>query len=177
MTIGYRLDSYHRKLLTQLGAPLSDKTMAHHYCLTTIGEVLNMPQLVANLTSHPLLSAILIHERDEANQEMKNNDTISMVDKDLQINASHLHSSVKGIAAFKEEGLSHVEGQPSLCYWPSGHVVGGPKVKELCDFVSEAKSEQKLQIQLPDDFPYFKTFMLNFKTMGTTNNSNNKAIS
>ena len=74
--------------------------MAHHYWPTTTGEMLNYPQLVADLTSHPSLSAVLIHEFDEG--------MLEKVDEKLE--ASHLHADVKGKAAFMEEGLNHVEG-------------------------------------------------------------------
>ena len=58
-------DEANTSLLEEREAPLSDTTVAHHYCPTTTGEVLNYPQLVANLTSHPSLSAILIQEHDD----------------------------------------------------------------------------------------------------------------
>ena len=67
-----------------------------------------MPQLVADLVSHPSLSAILIHEHDD---EMNSKGSI-------HINESHLHADARGTAAFIEEGLNHVQGQTSLCYWP-----------------------------------------------------------
>ena len=71
MTIGYRLDDidiygkdHAKSLLTELEAPLSDTTIAQHYNVTRAGELLNMPQLVADLASHPSLSAVLIPEWD-----------------------------------------------------------------------------------------------------------------
>ena len=70
MSIGFRIldkddfqEHVHTRLLTELEAPLSNTTMAHHYNLTTTGEALNLSQLFADLVSHQSLSAILVHER------------------------------------------------------------------------------------------------------------------
>ena len=105
--IGFRLDGeYHKSVLTEREAPLSETTMAHHYSVTTTGELINMPQLVADLTSHPSQSAVLIQEYDEDLEDMA-----------YEIKATHLHADARGRAAFMEEGLNHVEGQTSLCYW------------------------------------------------------------
>ena len=66
-TIGFRLDdkiwkgdNHVKSLLTELEAPLSNTTMAHHYNVTRTGELVNMPQIVADLASHLALSAVLI---------------------------------------------------------------------------------------------------------------------
>ena len=66
-TIGLRLDDKHfngsnrqKSLLIELEAPLSNTTMAHHYNVTRTGELVNMPQIVADLASHLALSAVLI---------------------------------------------------------------------------------------------------------------------
>ena len=113
-TIGFRLDDKHafgidhaKSLLTELGAPLSDTTIEHHYNVTRTGELVNMPQIVADLASHLSLSAVLIQESDNG-----------MYVKAGLVKASHLHADARGKAAFMEEGLSHVDGQTSLCYWP-----------------------------------------------------------
>ena len=108
VSIGFRLDGdgFHKSLLTELNAPLSNTTMAHHYNVTRTGELVNMPQLVADLPSQYSLSAVFIQEYD-----------IDMLLKAREIKASHLHADARGQAAFMEEGLSHVDGQNSLCYW------------------------------------------------------------
>ena len=87
-----------------------------------------MPQIVANLASHLALSAVLITEEDW-----------DMYSKATYIKARHLHADARGKAAFMEEGLSHVDGQTSLCYWPWEYTV-----KELLDNVKKAKKENKL---------------------------------
>ena len=145
VSVGFRLinegpkdpfgDEYglnHKHLLTELEAPLSETTMAHHYNITTKGELLNLPQLVADLTSHPFLSAVLIHE--ETGDDMNIRST--------EIQATDLHSDVKGKSAFMEEGLNHVDGQPSLCYWP--HT--GLNVIDLCDDIKTLREQLKVQI-------------------------------
>ena len=86
-----------------------------------------MPQIVADLASHLALSAVLITEWDW-----------NMDFKAKQIKASHLHADARGKAAFMEEGLSHVDGQTSLCYWPRSFTV-----EELLDGVKNAKRENK----------------------------------
>ena len=134
-TIGFRLDDKyydgserHKSLLTELGAPLSNTTMAQHYNVTRTGELVNMPQIVADLASHLALSAVLIQEYD-----------YEMYKEARYIEASHLHADARGKAAFMEEGLSHVDGQTSLCYWPWSF-----RVKDLVAEVKNAKRENKL---------------------------------
>ena len=62
-TIGFTIDNIDRQdLLTSLEAPLSDLTMAHHYSITTEGKFINYSQLVADITSHPKIAAVLINE-------------------------------------------------------------------------------------------------------------------
>ena len=114
VTIGFRVDDKddygndrHKSLLTELEAPLSNTTMAQHYNVTRTGELVNMPQIVADLANHLALSAVLIQEWDD-----------KMYDKTKEIKASDLHADARGKAAFMEEGLNHVDGQTSLCYWP-----------------------------------------------------------
>ena len=64
-TIGFYIEDKHSKdLLTSLEAPLSDPTMAHYYHITTEGKFINYPQLVADITSHPKIAAVLINEYD-----------------------------------------------------------------------------------------------------------------
>ena len=64
-----------------------------------------------------------------------------------------------------EEGLNHVEGQPSLCYWPL-HMT----VKMLCDDVKKARTQQNLQLQVPQELESkhqgykMQAFMFDFKT-------------
>ena len=134
VTIGIRLDdkSYegrdrHKSLLTELAAPLSNTTMAHHYNVTRTGELVNMPQIVADLASPLALSAVLIQEWDRDMYKKARYD----------IKASDLHADARGKAAFMEEGLSHVDGQTSLCYWP-WKCTG----KQLLDDVKERKSSK-----------------------------------
>ena len=86
-----------------------------------------MPQLVADLVSHPYLSAVLIQEYDE-----------DMDNKASYIKKEDLHVDARGTAAFMEEGLNHVDGQTSLCYWPWE----GTVEQLLCD-VKKAKSENR----------------------------------
>ena len=81
--------------------------MAHYYHITTEGKFINYPQLVADITSHSKIAAVLINEYDG-----------DMRRKALFIKASHLHADAKGRQAFMEDGLNHVDGQTSLCYWP-----------------------------------------------------------
>ena len=68
MSIGFRIErsmyGSSLKLLNELELPLSNKTIAHHYNITTTGELLEFPQLVADLASHPSLFAVLINEKD-----------------------------------------------------------------------------------------------------------------
>ena len=73
--------------------------MAHHYAITTEGKFINFSQLVADITSHPSIVAVLIHEYD-----------LDMDGRARYIKASHLHVDVKGKRAFMEEGLNHVDG-------------------------------------------------------------------
>ena len=54
----------HQNLLKSLGAPLDDKTIAHYYSITTDGKFINYSQLVADITSHPKIAAVLINEHD-----------------------------------------------------------------------------------------------------------------
>ena len=86
-----------------------------------------MPQLVADLVSHLALSAVLIQEDDR-----------EMYLKALDIEASDLHADARGKAAFMEEGLSHLDGQNSLCYWP-----WDTTVELLFYLVKEAMRENK----------------------------------
>ena len=65
VTIGFMLShSCSKYLLTEVEAPFARTTMGFWYYPTTTGEVLNYPQLIADLTSHPSLSAVLIQEND-----------------------------------------------------------------------------------------------------------------
>ena len=65
VSIGFQCDvDQNSELLSSLDAPLSDTTMAHHYAITTEGKMINYPQLVADITSHPSIAAVLIHELD-----------------------------------------------------------------------------------------------------------------
>ena len=94
VTIGFLIVSKFTggiSLLTEVEAPLADTTMAHFYSPTTTGEMLNYSQLVADLTSHPSLLALLINEHD-GDMEMKA----------WHIEASHLHADARGKAAFME---------------------------------------------------------------------------
>ena len=116
-----------KSLLTELGAPLSNTTLAHHYNVTRTGELVNMYMLVANLASHLALSAVLIQEYDGGMSSY------------YTIEASHLHADARGKAAFMEEGLSHVDGQTSLCYWPWYCTI-----ENLLNDVKKAKKENKL---------------------------------
>ena len=84
-----------------------------------------MPQLVADLASHLSLSAVLIQEHDEDMQQ-----------RARQIKVSDLHADARGKAAFMEEGLNHVDGQDSLCYWPWFNTV-----QDLHRDVKASKSE------------------------------------
>ena len=97
--------------------------MVQHYGVTTDGMPINYPQLVAAIASHPSIFAVLVHEH-AAEMSLK---------AKLEIKASHLHADAKGKQAFMEDGLSHVDGQTSLCYWPYD------KVKELCDEIKEVR--------------------------------------
>ena len=122
-TIGFGLDVEDRKdLLLLRDAPLSDTTMAHFYAITTAGKFINYSQLVADITSHPSIAAVLIHEFD-MDMKIKANE-IEAVKRDIhegrvrESRSSHLHADAKGKQAFMEEGLNHVDGQTSLCYWP-----------------------------------------------------------
>ena len=64
-TIGFGLGVEERKdQLLFRDAPLSDTTMAHFYAITTAGKFINYSQLVADITSHPSIAAVLIHEYD-----------------------------------------------------------------------------------------------------------------
>ena len=60
-----------------------------------------------------------------------------MFKKALEIKASDLHADARGKAAFMEEGLNHVNGQTSLCYWPWMCTV-----ESLLDDVKEAKNKK-----------------------------------
>ena len=63
--IGFQFNKMeHNDLLSELDAPLSDTTMAHYYSITTEGKLINYSQLVADITSHPSIAAVLIHEID-----------------------------------------------------------------------------------------------------------------
>ena len=46
--------------------------------------------------------------------------------KENKIERTHLHADVKGKQAFMEDGMNHVVGQTSLCYW-----TGFFKVKDI----------------------------------------------
>lgn len=118
--IGFRIwpNTMSFKLLEELDAPLSDTTMFHYYAISTEGKFINYAQLVADITSHPSIAAFLIHERDEC------------MDREAgYIRTSHLHADAKGKQAFMEDGLNHVDGQTSLCYWYNN------VVEYLCDDV------------------------------------------
>ena len=39
--------------------------MALYYSITTEGKLINYSQLVADITSHPSIAAVLIHEFDD----------------------------------------------------------------------------------------------------------------
>ena len=109
--------------------------MAHHYHITTEGKFINYPQLVADITSHPRIAAVLVNEDDD---DMKDKVRWSL-------KASNLHADAKGRQAFMEDGLNHVNGQTSLCYWPIGCTV-----ERLCDEVKKVRHEQQMsQMQLP----------------------------
>ena len=86
-------------VLSELDAPLSDTTMAHYYSITTEGKVVNYSQLVADITSHPSIAAVLFHEYN-----------LDMQSRARKIKAKHLHADAKGKKAFMEEGLNHVDG-------------------------------------------------------------------
>ena len=88
-------------LLIELDAPLSDTTMAHYYAITTEGKFLNYSQLVADITSHPSIAAVLIHEENDYMCEKA--EEIKASDLDLDLDA-------EGKEAFMEEGLNHVNG-------------------------------------------------------------------
>ena len=61
-----------------------------------------------------------------------------------------------------EEGLDHVDGQPSLCYWSFFNVT----VKTLCDDVKKARQQQKFQIEIPTDLgDTMRRAMVKFKSM------------
>ena len=51
-----------KELLISLEAPLEDKSVAHHYLVTTEGEALNVNQLVADLASNKKVVTALIHD-------------------------------------------------------------------------------------------------------------------
>ena len=110
--------------------------MAHHYHITTEGKFINYSQLVADITSHPKIAAVLVAESDH-----------DMWIKARDIEVSHLHADAKGRQAFMEDGLNHVDGQTSLCYWPYHFTV-----ERLCKEVNKARHEQqKTQMQLPSN--------------------------
>ena len=58
-----------------------------------------------------------------------------------------------------EEGLNHVDGQTSLCYWPWSFEVG-----QLLDGVKEAKKNKKFYFQLPHDTGPTQANMFDFKS-------------
>ena len=80
--------------------------MAHVYSVTNDGKFVNYSQLVADITSHPSIAAVLVHEYD-----------MDILSEAYTLRASHVHEDAKGEKAFMEDGLNHVEGQTSLCYW------------------------------------------------------------
>ena len=137
-TIGFFINiDCNEDLLDSLEAPLSDPTMAHYYHITTEGKFINYPQLVVDITSHPKIAAVLINEYDW-----------HMWGKAKQIEASHLHADAKGRQAFIEDGLNHVDGQTSLCYWNAYSCT----VNGLCNDVKAVRHEQqKTQMQLPSN--------------------------
>ena len=94
---------------------------------------MNYPQLVADITSHPRLVALLINERMHG-----------MLDLPDKIKASHLNANVKGKQAFLEDGLNHIGGLTSLCYW-----YALSEVKTLCDEAKKARQELKSQFLIP----------------------------
>ena len=73
-------------------------------------------QLVADLAGHPSIFAVLIHEYDDLMQE-----------KAEKIEVSHVLANQIGTKAFMVDGLNHVDGQASLCYWPYDC-----RTKDLC---------------------------------------------
>ena len=100
--------------------------MAHNYAITTEGQLLNYSQLVADITSHPSIVAILIHDCEN-----------QISSKEREIKASHLHADARGKQAFMEEELNHVDGQNSLCYWPETCTI-----KLLCDDIKRVRREK-----------------------------------
>ena len=63
-----------------------------------------------------------------------------------------------------EEGLNHVDGQPSLCYWPWATTIA-----DLCIDVRIARLGKKFQMQIPnhlnkDSFEGIQRKMFDFKS-------------
>ena len=112
------------ELLISLEAPLEDKSVAHHYLVTTEGEALNVNQLVADLASNKKVVTLLIHDPP----------LNMMYDKVKTIKAEHLHSSAKGKAGFLQDDMKHTDGHTRVCYWPDYY-----RVSDLHEDVVKAR--------------------------------------